>query len=407
MSIMGYVFKSLTRTCSGTQAQAGIHKGLGVQVVIHKGLGTPSNSFVHCVGLCLSEDGDQIRTRVMNWIIHNWHSAGDFGDGTVRTLDEIFRAQFPFPNGNNVMKEGRDGLKVEVVKDSRTWARLMKAPTTYPDYLFRCAVALFFQVQFIIQHLEPTPDEVGANLETYVQPVGPTRREFLFWEEIEEIWYWGHKVEDECLEGCSAVPVNVVFDAPDIVDTGSVAPSAKKARGALSAPGLPVSGPVFTYVRARGYPRPPCSIAVEGVYCEEEVWVHLCQGGEAESFFESFAGALNNYRAGSSTSSKAIVNASSIKRDVRAFIDANSALLAGLIKKYYHETLGTGMVMRAVVAGCEDLKFKPQNPKYWLSYNMSGEYFHDYLWFKTVGNIYNVQFIVVNEAGMHPDISHE
>lgn len=116
------------------------------------------------------------------------------------------------------------------------------------------------------------------NLEAYVQPVGPTRREFLFWEEIEEIWYWGHEEEDECLEGCSGVPINVVFNAPDLL----VAPSAKKARGVLSAPGLPVSGPIVTYVRARGYPRPPCSIPVEGAYCEEEVWVHLCREGSRE-----------------------------------------------------------------------------------------------------------------------------
>lgn len=142
MSIMGYVFRSLTRACAGTKAQVGIHKGLGSQIVIHKGLGVPSNSFAHCLGLCLSEDGDQIRSRVMNWISTNWQAAGDFGDGTLRTLDEIFTIQFPSPNGGNVMREARDGLKVEVVKDSRHWARLMRSFATYPDYLFRCAAAL-------------------------------------------------------------------------------------------------------------------------------------------------------------------------------------------------------------------------------------------------------------------------
>lgn len=130
----------------------------------------------------------------------------------------------------------------------------------------------------------------------------------------------------------------------------------------------------------------------------------ICVGREAESFFESFADALNDYRAGSSTSSKTIVNASSIKRDVRAFIDANVAPLERLVQKYYDDVPEAGMVLRSVVESCEDVTFKPQDPAYWVSYNMSGEYFHDYLWFITVANCYNVQFIVVNECGMHPAI---
>jgi hypothetical protein len=48
MSIMEYVLRSLTRACAGTSAQ----------VVIHKVSVLPSDSFVECLGFCLSEDCD-------------------------------------------------------------------------------------------------------------------------------------------------------------------------------------------------------------------------------------------------------------------------------------------------------------------------------------------------------------
>ena len=381
--------RSLTRACAGTSAQ----------VVIHKVSGSPSYSFAQCIGFCLSEDGDLIRSRVMNWIASNWEQNIDCGGGAI-TLKGVFNWQYPTPEGGKVMIEGREGLKEVVVKEYGQWAKLMRLGTTYPDFLFRCAVASLFKVQIIIQHLEPTEDVLGANFEAYISPVGPTRRVFLFWEELEEVWYWGHEVEHPCLPGCGGLPraIKVVFAAPDIV---SGAPSGKKVSGAVAAPVLPVSGPVVTYVRDPAYPRPPCSIPVKGAVCEETVWVHLSQGGEAESFFESFAAALNEHRAGSSK-----CNAQSIKRDVRAYIGSNKLPMANLLKSFFDDVPGAGMVLRSVVAGCEHevVRFKPKDVSYWVSFNMTGQYHHDYTWFIVVGNCFNVQFIVVNECGMHPAI---
>jgi len=390
MSIMEYVLRSLTRACAGTSAQ----------VVIHKVVGLPSDSFAQCVGLCLSEDCDQIRSRVMNWIASNWEQNVDYGEGVI-TLKEVFNCQYPTPEGGKVMIEGRDGLKEVVVAQYGQWAKFMRLGSTYPDFLFRCAVASFFKVQLIIQHLEPTEDVLAANFEAYILPVGPTRRVFLFWEELEEIWYWGHEAEHPCLPGCGGLPsaIKVDFAAPDIV---SGAPSGKKVSGALPAPVVPF----VTYVRARGYPRPACSIRTKGVVCAESVWVHLSQGVEAESFFESFAAALNEHRAGSSMPLRTTCNEQSIKRDLRAYIGANKDPLAKLFKSFYDDVPGAGMVLRAVVAGCEDevVRFKPKDVSYWVSFNMTGQYHHDYTWFVVVGNCFNVQFIVVNECGMHPAI---
>jgi len=337
----------------------------------------------------------------MNWIGSNWEKNVDCGEGFI-TLKEAFSMHYPTPEGGQVIIEGREGLKAVVVKEYGQWAKLMRLPTTYPDFLFRCAAASFFQVQIIIQHLEPIPieDAIAINFEAYISPVGPTRRVFLFWEDLEEVWYWGHEVEHPCLPGCVGVPsaIKVDFAAPDIV---SGAPSGKKAGGALSSPVLPVSGPVVTYVRARGYPRPSCIIPVKGAACSETVWVHLSQKGEAGSFFESFAAALNEHRAGS-----AKCNEQSIKRDIRAYIGANKDPVAHLFKSFYDDVPGAGMVLRAVVAGCEDevVRFKPKDVSYWVSFNMTGQYHHDYTWFIVVGNCFNVQFIVVNECGMHPAI---
>ena len=400
-----YVFVSLTRVCAGTKGSA--------QVVIHKTGGLASDSLVQGLGLGLGLVCEEIRTQVVNWIGSHWEEVADFGDGEVGTLQQVFNTQYPSPQGGKLVIEGRGGQKVVVVKERGHWARLMRLGTTYPDFMFRCAVALCFKVQLIVQHLEPTKDDLCSNFEAYISPVGPTRRVFLFWEQLEEIWYWGHEVEDPCLPGCGGkgLAIKVLFTAPEINtsgDTVSGAPSGKKPRGA---PSVPVhlnqgSGPLVTYVRARGYPRPPCSIPVNGACCEEWVWVHLCQGGEADSFFESFAGAFNDYRVGSSMPSKATCTGKSIKRDIRAYIGENKLQVANLFKAFYDDVPEAGMVLRADVSGCEDesLRFKPKDVSFWVSYNMTGNYHHDYIWFIVVANCFNVQFIVVNECGMHPAI---
>jgi hypothetical protein len=79
---MEYVLMSLTRACAGTSAQ----------VVIHKVSVLPSDSFVECLGFCLSEDFDLIRIRVMNWIGSNWEKNVDCGEGFI-TLKEVFSMQ--------------------------------------------------------------------------------------------------------------------------------------------------------------------------------------------------------------------------------------------------------------------------------------------------------------------------
>ena len=397
---------SLTRACAGTKGSA--------QVVIHKVVGLASDSLAQGVGHCLSQVCDEIRSMVITWMSSHWEEVVDYGPGEVSSLRNVFNRQYPSPEGGKLFVEGRDGYKEVVVKEFGQWAKLMRLVTTYPDFLFRCAVALSFNVQLIIQHLELTKDETKDEyLEPYISPVGPTRQVFLFWEELDENWYWGHEVEDRCLEGCGGKPRarKVVFTAPEINTSGdkvsgSGGQRGKKQRAIPSIPGRlnQLSGPFVTYVRARGYPRPPYSMPVKGACCEADVWVHSCVGGEAESFFESVAGALNDYNACSSMPLKTTFTQKSIKRDVRAFIDENKVGLAEHLKEVYDDIPEAGMVMRALVegSGLDEFRSKPRDLQYWVEFNMGGQYHHDNLWFSVVANCFNIQFIVVNECGMHP-----
>ena len=339
----------------------------------------------------------------------------EYGQGQV-TLRQVFESNYKSPEGK-LFIQGRNGNKEVVVKDFSQYAKLMRLSGTYPDLTFRCAVAARFKVQLITQHLELTNND--EYLEPYISPVGPSRRLFLFWEELDENWYWGHEVEVRCREQCGGKPSarQVVFTAPEINTSGdkvsgSPGPSSKKPR-AEPGPMNQLSGPIVTYVRTRGYPKPPFYIPSIGSCCEAEVWVHTCVGPEEESFFQSVAGALNDYHACLSMPQKTTFTPESIRRDVRAFIDVHKVIVAKLLKEIYDDIPEAGMVTRAVVSGFEldDYRSKPRDLGYWVEFNMGGQYYNDNLWFKVVANCFNVQFIVVNECGMHPachiDISHE
>ena len=88
--------------------------------------------------------------------------SGGFGDGQFMTLQQVFAIQYPSPQGGKLIIEGRDGQKVVVVKELGQWARYIRLGTTYPNHLFRCAVALCFKVQIILQHLYAGEEAKGA-----------------------------------------------------------------------------------------------------------------------------------------------------------------------------------------------------------------------------------------------------
>ena len=82
MSIVGYVFVSLTRACAESKCSA--------QVVIHKVEGLASDSLAQGVGHGLSQVCDDIRSTVITWMSTHWEEGVDYPIG-IRHSPKAFR----------------------------------------------------------------------------------------------------------------------------------------------------------------------------------------------------------------------------------------------------------------------------------------------------------------------------
>ena len=345
----------------------------------------------------------------------NWEEGVEYGAGHV-SLRQVLRNEYGQCKGSLFIQE-RFVERAVPVQDFGQWAKLMRKPGTFPDFLFRCAVAAMFKVQLIIRHLEVVDE---GSLEPYISPVGPKRRLFMFWEHHDESWYWGHEVGVQCRKECGGATsaVQVSFTLPDIDTSGARSQGLALSGKASQAPRdaqctggnfNQLSQPILTYVKSMGYATGFVSEPLTGFSCEEEVFVHtrVTVGTEDQSFFSSVAGAMNNYNAGLTSTLKTIATQESIKSAVRAFINKNRKPIEELLRSVYEEIPEAYMYMRKGVESLGDVGFKPANLDLWVAMNMLGDYYHDNLFLRVVAMCLRLQLIVVNECGTcTPAVAH-